>query len=241
MIADAIDLATVQIHNSPRDLAEWTPTVAITQLTMHPGAGLSFLADVPLTWDYHIPGWGNPTAGDDGNILYTVWALVQINGRWHGSGFIQMWKGRPSTGAPILTEWRNWAYARDRWGEMVDYVPKVGDEIGFVLSAGNARKERAVTSRRERSNVIAVRLPANDAGVFRFGEHAVAPPASSPASPPASPPAPEVPASLSSRDVEQILIKQEMDTKRILDAIQQARATLDAFAPLLQRLVDKTS
>ena len=168
MMPDAIDLSTVAIHNSPTDLATWPATVPITQLTMSPTAGLSFSADVPLTWDYHVPGWGNPSAGDDGNILYTVWAIVKVADRWHGSGIIQMWKGRPATGAPILSEWRNWAYARDRWGEMVDYVPKVGDEVGFVLSAGNARNERGVTSRRERTNVVTVRLPASDLGVFRF-------------------------------------------------------------------------
>jgi len=168
MTPDAIDLSTVEIHNSPTDLATWPATVPITQLTMSPTAGLTFAADVPLSWDYHVPGWGNPTAGDDGNILYTVWPIVQVDGRWHGSGIIQMWKRRPATGAPILTEWRNWAYARDRWGAMVDYVPKVGDEIGFLLTAGNARNERGVTSKRERTNVVTVRLPAGDSGIFRF-------------------------------------------------------------------------
>lgn len=168
MKPDAIDLSTVELHNSPPDIATWPATVAIKSLSMSPRVGLSFAANVPDDWDFHMPGWGNPNADDPGNILYTVWAIVKVAGAWHGSGIIQMWKGRVATGAPILSEWRNWAYARDRWGAMVDYVPKAGDEMGFMLSAGNARNERGVTSRRERSNVVSVRLPADDLGIFRF-------------------------------------------------------------------------
>jgi hypothetical protein len=183
MTPDAIDLSTVEIHNSPPDIATWPATVPITELTMSPTAGLTFAANVPPAWDYHMPGWGNPAAGDPGNILYTVWTIVKVAAAWHGAGFILMWKGRPATGAPILKQWREWAYARDRWGAMVDYVPKVGDEIGFLLSAGNARNERGVTSLRERSNVVSVRLPAEDTGIFRFEGNELPPPIDPPPAP----------------------------------------------------------
>jgi len=177
---DAIDLSTVTIHNAPADIKDWPITVAIERLELKRPDGITIGAGIPLTWDYHVPGWGNPAAGDDGNVLYTVWAIVKVNGQWHGSGFIQMWKGRPSTGAPILSEWRNWAYARDRWGEMVDYAPQVGDAIGILVSAGSARNEHSVTSVRERSNVVTIQLPATETGVFTFTSQGEATPPPAP-------------------------------------------------------------
>ena len=166
---DAINLSQAIVYNSPGDVASWPVTTAITQLTMQPtgspndGIGLTFSAQ--NTWpDYVPPGW-------DGPLQYTVWAVVKINGQWYTSGFIQMWRGRPNTGAPILTDFAiNWAYD-GRWGPMAGYHPHVGEQMGFFVTAGNARGVTTVTSVRERSNVVVVNLPANDTGVFTFPDH----------------------------------------------------------------------
>jgi hypothetical protein len=136
---------------------------------MRPGQsnGLAFTFDANEHWpDYVPPGWTGP-------IQYTVLAGVPMGGVWHVAGFIQMWRSRSSTGAPILAQWGDWAYDRNRWGEMVDYRPQAGDKMIFFLSAGNARKGSAgpepdVTSVRERSNVVMVTLPAGDDGTFAF-------------------------------------------------------------------------
>jgi hypothetical protein len=168
-MSDAIDLHTAILHNSPSDIASWPATTLIERLTMRPGQsnGLSFTFGGNQTWpDYVPPGWTGP-------IQYTVWAGVQIRGEWHVAGFIQMWRTRASTGAPILAQWGDWAYDRNRWGDMVDYRPQAGDRMIFFLSAGNARKGSAgpepdVTSVRERSNVVMVTLPAGDDGTFVF-------------------------------------------------------------------------
>lgn len=222
MIRDALDLATVHIYNAPGDIASWPQTVDVTQLTMHPGAGLTFQFEPRQNWpDYTPPTWTGP-------IQYTVWAIVQVNGTWHGSGFIQMWRDRPSTGAPILTEWKNWAYDRNRWGNMVDYVPNVGDRIGFLLSAGNARNVREVTSVRERSNVVLVHLPTGDSGVFTFqGE----PPQEPIPEPP--PPVPVIP----NAEVERILTAQHLEAERILAAIQEARTSVNVYGPMIEQLL----
>jgi len=129
---------------------------------MSPGAGVNVEFTTKGTWpDYTPPGW-------DGPLQYTVWAVVNVNGRWYTSGFIQMWRGRPSTGAPILSEFaRNWAYD-SRWGPMMGYQPRAGEQMGFFVSAGNARGVSGVTSRRERSNVVLVSLPGGDSGSFPF-------------------------------------------------------------------------
>jgi hypothetical protein len=157
---DAIDLTQVAVYNSPADIAQWPVTATITRLDMSPSAGLSFEFTTKNSWpDYTPPGW-------DGSLQYTVWAVVRVNGRWYTSGYIQMWRGRASTGAPILSDFaRNWAYDA-RWGPMMGHQPQVGEQMGFFVSAGDARGVGGVTSRRERSNVILVNLPAGDSGSF---------------------------------------------------------------------------
>ena len=76
-----------------------------------------------------------------------------------------MWKGRPNTGAPILTEFAtNWAYDA-RWGPMAGHQPQVGEQMGFFLSAGAARGYGVPTSVRERSNVVIISLPAGDSAL----------------------------------------------------------------------------
>jgi hypothetical protein len=193
---DGLDLHRVTVHDSPADIADWPVTVSITTLTMQPlgesPEGLAFeTSTIPQAWDYHVPGWGTgTTCPADGCVFYTVHAVAFVNGGWHEAGFIQMWQGRVSTGAPILTDFhKNWAYAKDRWGDLNDYLPQVGDQMGFFLSAGNARDVREVTSRRERSNVVLVKLPAGDRGVFTFS--GVTPPQPDPTPTPA--PTPGVP------------------------------------------------
>lgn len=159
---DSIDLNQAAVYNSPGDIARWPVTSTIHSLSMSSSAGLSFEFSTKQSWpDYTPPGW-------DGALQYTVWAVVNINGKWNTSGFVQMWRGRPSTGGPILSDFAiNWAYD-GRWGPMAGYQPHVGEQMGFFLSAGNARNEPGVTSLRERSNVVVVALPPNDNGFFPF-------------------------------------------------------------------------
>jgi hypothetical protein len=158
---DAINLNGVPVYNSFEDIASWPVTARITNLTMSPSLGLSFRFTKENSWPNDIP------PGFDGGIQYTVWAVVKVNGQWYTSGFIEMWEGRDGTGAPILSDFaRNWAYDA-RWGPMMGHQPQVGEEMGFFLSAGDARGSRG-TNVRERSNVIVVSLPAGDSGSFSY-------------------------------------------------------------------------
>jgi len=159
---DALNLSSAGVFNSPRDIASWAVTSKITSISMSPSAGLSLEFTTKNSWpDVTPPGW-------DGPLEYTVWAVVNVGGQWYTSGFIQMWRGRASTGAPILSDFaRNWAYDA-RWGPMAGYQPHVGEQMGFFLTAGNARGESSVSSIRERSNVVIVSLPAGDSGSFPF-------------------------------------------------------------------------
>jgi len=160
--SDQMNLGLAHVYNSPPDIASWAATGCISQLNMDPSAGLSFQFSTYNSWpDYLPPGW-------DGPLEYTVWAVVNQGGTWNTSGFIQMWRGRPSTGGPILSNFaNNWAYD-SRWGPMAGYQPHAGEQMGFFLSAGNARGVTTVTSVRERTNVVVVALPPGDSGNFTF-------------------------------------------------------------------------
>lgn len=163
---DAINLNQAGVYNSPADIASWPVTAKLTSITMQPSAspaaGLSVTFTTQNTWP------NTPPPGFAGGIQYTVWAVVKINGLWYTSGFIEMWQGRPSTGAPILSDFaRNWAYDA-RWGPMAGHQPQAGEQMGFFLSAGDARGNSAPTSLRERTNVVVVSLPPGDSGTFGF-------------------------------------------------------------------------
>lgn len=221
---DAIDLSAAVVHNSPRDVASWPATVQIERLTMRPGheQGLSFEFSPRLRWpDYVPPGW---TPGE--GLQYTVWAGCLVDGVWHVAGVIQMWRTRASTGAPVLTQWRDWCYDPNRWGPMVNYQPRVGDNMIFFLTAGNARKGSAgpepdVTSVRERSNVVMVELPVGDSGEFSF----IAPPATSGATalPPDAAPS-DGSVAVSPADVQAILAEVQQLSARVLKLTQAVKS-----------------
>lgn len=163
-------LASCKVSNSPVDVASWPITTQITSLVMRPSAnanaGLEFFfskrGHVLGHWpDWTPPGWAGP-------IQYTVWAGVKISGQWYCSGIIEMWWDRVATGAPILTDFaRNWVYD-SRWGGMTKYQPKAGEQMFFVVTAGDARGFTGVTSVRERSQAVFVNVPVGDTGTFTF-------------------------------------------------------------------------
>jgi hypothetical protein len=170
---DAIDMSQVVVYNSPADVASWPVTGSITQVNIDPTLGV-YATSNKVSAQYSSPPplagqWPQPASGPSQGLQYTLWAAVQISGTWYTSGFIQMWIGRPGTGAkPIGADWsQNWAYD-GRWGPMRSYVPTPGSQMGFFLTAGNARGQTGVTTVRERTNVVLVTLPANETGVFTF-------------------------------------------------------------------------
>ena len=160
---DQLNLSQATVYGgSPADIASWPITTQITGISMgscNVGQAFAFSAQ---------SFWPDAQFGSDGSLQYTVWAVINHGGHLETSGFIQMWRGRPSTGAPILPAscgWDNWAYG-GRWGPMASYNPQAGDQIGFFVSAGNARGVSDVTSVRERSNVVLVTLP--DSGYVSY-------------------------------------------------------------------------
>lgn len=166
---DQIDLSHAQIEQSPADIASWPITVGITEVDCRPQEGFAFQFDrvIPDSWKWP----SNPAVQSD-NFQWTAWAFIKAGDLWIGAGFVQMWQGRPmlqralppifadDEGVPGYVNW--WGDVRRLWPSMAGYIPKPGDQIGLMISAGNARLRGDVTSVRERSNVVLVTLVAND-------------------------------------------------------------------------------
>ncbi len=176
---DALDLHAVAMPHSP-PVADWAPTVHITQLDMDPRGGIALTFDQPIPerWKW----FSNPAEPAD-NYQFTVWACVQ---RTYCAGFVEMWQGRSMTDGSLpailggYTNW--WGDARHLWDAMSDYRPAPGDEVDFLITAGNGRLVSGISSVAERSNVVAIRLPAGDSGHFVFSGSAPVPtPAPAPA------------------------------------------------------------
>jgi hypothetical protein len=179
LMTDAFDLAQATIVRSPQDIASWQKTLAITRVQEDPRGGFQLTFDKPVPESWKWPS--NPAVPSD-NFQFTVWAFARPPsvGSWIGAGFVQMWQGRSMTdgalpamftlnGTPAVPGYVNWwGDIRKLWGDMSTYVPKPGDVIGLMVSAGNARLVDGVTSVRERSNVVTFALPASDNLSVRF-------------------------------------------------------------------------
>lgn len=169
MPPDAVDLGQTTIHNSPSDVAQWPATAKVLSLAIQlQGFQIDFTKrDGAGSWpDYVPPGFGGP-------IEYTLWSVEKVNGPWHASGPIQIWRDPSHTlwigGQPSMLA-QNWYYDPGRWGPLSGYQPAVGEPVGFFVTAGNARNVPApgATSVLERSNVVIVPFPADTGASFTF-------------------------------------------------------------------------
>lgn len=165
-VTDAINLNTVVVENSPPDIASWTLTTILSQISWSGVAsdptigGVAPTFSAQSTWpDYTPPGWTGP-------LQYTLWLFLNIGDTWYGSGIIQFWRGLTANGGGPLNVGPNWVYDPVRWGPMAGHQPAVGELIGMMVSAGNARGQFTVTSVKERSQVVTFPFPPATGGVF---------------------------------------------------------------------------
>jgi hypothetical protein len=160
---DGIDLHQAVIHGgSPLDVANWPITARITALDLQGGgARVDFTKkDGPGRWpDVRPPGW-------DGALQYTLWMVVNINGQWHTAGGVEFWYGLDRSGGPPSQYAGNWYYSDQVWGPLAGHQPAPGEQVGFFVTAGDARA-KDIASVRERSNVVVISFP-NGGGYYPF-------------------------------------------------------------------------
>ena len=157
---DALDLGSAVVMNSPRDIANWAVTTRINTLDIGTN-GVYIDFDKKNAWpEVTPPGWEGP-------LTYTLWIVLNVNGRWITSGCMEYWRGLARNGGPPTEYASNWYYDPIRWGAMVGHQPAPGEMVGFFVSAGDARNNGPI-SVKERSNVVLVPFPGAGGGVFGF-------------------------------------------------------------------------
>lgn len=160
---DGLNLGAATIENSPPDVPSWPVTAALTLLDLAPsGAHVEFTKkDGPGSWP-DVP-FGAP--GD--SLEYTLWIVINVNGHWYASGCIEYWRGLDRNGGPPAQYAQNWYYDPVRWGPMAGHQPAPGEQVGFLVTAGDARNN-GNTLVKERSNVVVIPFPADGGGTYTF-------------------------------------------------------------------------
>lgn len=162
-----IDLSTVTVLNSPADVASWPETAKITTLDLGPtGVYIDF------TKRDGAGSWPDVPFGAPGDSLeYTLWIVIQVEGKWYTSGCIQYWRGLDRNGGPPSGYAANWYYDAIRWAPMTGHQPLPGEPVGFFVTAGNERNvtDDSCCAVKERSNLVVIPFPSTDSGtVFSY-------------------------------------------------------------------------
>lgn len=214
---DAVPIQSVQVVNAP-DIRSWPATATITHISVTPdNTRIDFTKrDGPSRWpDIRPTGW-------TGDMEYTVWLFLQVNGQWVGSGFIQMWNGRDGVGDAPSDYAKNWYYGT-RWSPMQTHgVISPTEQIGILVTSGNERDSGGPFGVQERSNLVLI--PGADSGEYSFQTPPAPAPTPTPVTPAPVPVPTPVPVPAPTPAPPSILSGQEA----ILAAIADVKASVEA-------------
>jgi len=149
---DQIDLSQAQIVNSP-DVRGWPIQTSLSIPQVEPSI-------VPVFDD---PGWPDVIPpGFQGPIEFTLWCFARPDGQtWIGAGYIEFWRGRPDAGHNDAGDvqhqlMENWFYITPG---LAGYLPSHGEQVAFMVTAGDARLNKGPYPVEGRSNAVLVTLP----------------------------------------------------------------------------------
>jgi hypothetical protein len=180
-MTDAIDLSTVQYHNSP-NVSGWPITSELTALSLRPGN---------MHLEFTTQGQWPPVPLGDAFQEATFWVFLNVDGTWHGTGAERLrpnQKNKPEDQKVSNYIAESWLYDPHRWGPMARYVPRVGELVGVMVAAGDQRGADNANVR-ERTAVMLVKWP-DDAGADFPPFASLQPPPPAPDAPPADAPPP---------------------------------------------------
>jgi hypothetical protein len=149
---EGFNWSSVTIIGGSPDVRGWPITSTLTGLRF--GGGKIFIDHTKR---------GQWPGVDIGGALQdsTIWVLFNINGRWYATGGERL---RPSQTEKDLSEpsqiGPGWLYAQDRWGVMAGYVPRPGELVGFMITAGSTRADDNAPIK-ERTGVVLIPFPAD--------------------------------------------------------------------------------
>ncbi len=196
-MTDAIPLDRCNLLNSP-DVHPWPVTTDITKIDWSPsGLAIEFTKKGGLgAW----PPVPTDTPGD--NYQFTLWVFLNIGSSWWGAGVIEFFTGQTRNGGPPDQIAANWYYDPLRWTPMTGHQPIPGEQVGFMVTSGDARHGDHGVGLHERSNIVALNFPGPAGGLFTFPTDTPAPapgPTPAPAPTPEPTPTPPAPAALEDR------------------------------------------
>lgn len=149
--SDFGSLGSVTIVGGSPDVSGFAITSRITSLRFSPGN-----IHLEHTKTGQWPGV------DIGGALQesTLWVFFRINGQWYATG-AERWRpgqtdkalSAPSAIGP------GWFY-NSGWAPMTNYVPRPGEQVGFMVVAGSTRVDNR-TPARERSAILMIPFPAD--------------------------------------------------------------------------------
>ena len=167
-----LDLKTATLEHMAADFAAWPITTRIKKVELtQTGVRVELDNGRPDAWP------DTPDRPDMGALLYTLGIAEKINGQWHASAPIQLWRGLAESGGPIQAQTvpgrnlgqipANWFYD-GRWGAMSGYQVKPGEQIAIFVCAGDCRDGNGAFSPvHERSNAVLFKLPGAQGGTFQ--------------------------------------------------------------------------
>lgn len=144
---DQIDLSDYAVVGGSPDVRSWPITTSLSIVSLEPA----------ITPAFPDPGWPDVVPpGFEGPIQYTVWAVVPALRVM--VGIIEMWRGRENCGNNDAGNVR-YQLAQNWWyyvPELAGYLPSPGEQIGFLVTPGDARMGKGPFPLAQRSNVVVV-------------------------------------------------------------------------------------
>ncbi len=140
-------LDNVIIMSSP-DVRGWAETTQITEWGMTPG-------NMHLVFDGQ-QRWGSVDIGGGTMQQATLWVVINIGGTWYATAAERLRPNQQNKPEDAkFSRWigSSWLYDSSRWGIMTGYVPKIGEQVGVMVTQGSERSDSTWTVQ-ERSPIF---------------------------------------------------------------------------------------
>jgi hypothetical protein len=149
-------VGSVTIVGGSPDIRSWPVTSTITSIVFSPGT-------------FHIDHTkrGQWPGVDIGGALQesTIWVFENINGQWYGTGGERLRPGQTDKGLDRPSDIASGWFYNAFWAPMTGYVPRPGETVGFMVTAGSTRADSNAPVK-ERSGIVLISFPSDGGGSY---------------------------------------------------------------------------